>query len=458
VLSILATPLFGRGFGGGGRGGFGGGFRGGFGGGFGGGFRSGDFGGGFRGGNIGGGFQARDLGGGFRGDFGGGDFRGGDFGGVRGQGASNFRGNEMGGFRDAMTNYRGAAPSRADLNRFLDLPSDAGLQSVSSSHSYGDFTVNRGAVEGPRGGAAGGTAVTGPGGTTVARGGAVGPQGGAAVGRAAVGPAGAGVARGAVRGPAGGVAGGTVARGPEGGIAARGAAVGPGGAAVGFRRVSPSERYLHASAVRRDFNAWELYTPGWYAAHPGAWAIAGLTTAAWRYATWGALGTWFGAAWAPMYYDYGNTIVYQDGDVYMDGEDVGTTQQYYQQAASIAATAVVPAADQQWLPLGVFAMTRDDQSQSNLIIQLAVNKQGILRGNYTDTANDKTLPIQGAVDRQTQRVAWTIGDNTTNVLETGLYNLTKDEAPLLVHFGKDRTEQWLLVRLEQPSQPADGGQ
>ena len=30
------------------------------------------------------------------------------------------------------------------------------------------------------------------------------------------------------------------------------------------------------------------------------------------------------------------------------------------------------------------------------------------------------------------------------------YNLTKDEAPALIHFGSDRTEQWLLVRLKNP--------
>jgi len=35
------------------------------------------------------------------------------------------------------------------------------------------------------------------------------------------------------------------------------------------------------------------------------------------------------------------------------------------------------------------------------------------------------------------------------VIETGVYNLTKDEAPALIHFGKDRTEQWLLVRLNK---------
>ena len=83
-------------------------------------------------------------------------------------------------------------------------------------------------------------------------------------------------------------------------------------------------------------------------------------------------------------------------------------------------------------------------------IQLAVNKQGVIRGNYTDTATNKTQLVQGSVDKQTQRVAFTVGDNTKDVVETGLYNLTKDEAPCLIHFGKDRTEQWLLVRLKKP--------
>jgi hypothetical protein len=81
-----------------------------------------------------------------------------------------------------------------------------------------------------------------------------------------------------------------------------------------------------------------------------------------------------------------------------------------------------------------------------------VNKQGVIRGNYTDNVTNKTQVVQGSVDKQTQRVAFTVGDDTTNVVETGLYNLTKDEAPCLLHFGADRTEQWLLVRLTQNDQ------
>jgi hypothetical protein len=31
-----------------------------------------------------------------------------------------------------------------------------------------------------------------------------------------------------------------------------------------------------------------------------------------------------------------------------------------------------------------------------------------------------------------------------------LYNLTKDEAPALIHFGTEKTQQWLLVRMDDP--------
>jgi len=84
-----------------------------------------------------------------------------------------------------------------------------------------------------------------------------------------------------------------------------------------------------------------------------------------------------------------------------------------------------------------------------------VNKQGVIRGNYTHMTTDTFEPIQGSVDKKTQRVAFTVGDNKTNVVETGIYNLTKDEAPCLIHFGKDRTEQWLLVRLKKQEEGDD---
>ena len=85
-------------------------------------------------------------------------------------------------------------------------------------------------------------------------------------------------------------------------------------------------------------------------------------------------------------------------------------------------------------------------------MQLAVNRSGALAGNYTDLVTDTVKPVQGAVDNQTQRVSWTVGNNTSTVGEAGLYNLTQDQAPAVIHIGQDKTQQWLLVRLKQSQQ------
>ena len=59
------------------------------------------------------------------------------------------------------------------------------------------------------------------------------------------------------------------------------------------------------------------------------------------------------------------------------------------------------AKDEEWLPLGVFAMVQGDEKTSNHIFQLAVNKQGVIRGNYYDAVTDSTALIYGAVDKKT---------------------------------------------------------
>lgn len=422
------------GMGGGGRspGGFGGG-----GGGFGGG--SGAGGGGF---NRGGGMADRGLGGGGLG--GGGSFDRGGMGGLGGSGLGNmdrgglggggFNQGGLGGLNSrggqGLGSDRFSTPNRSTLNNFLGMPSDEGLHNLGGNRQFGgdNFDVNRGSVEGPRGGTAGGVAVTGPNGNTAGRAAAIGPNGRVAAGGAV--------------------------RGPNGGAAGRGFAAGPNGVASGFARVSPSGRYTCAAAVRGNFNNWGVYGRGWYTNHPGAWFAAGWGAGViWRTATWNSVGAWMSYYPSePVYYDYGSTVTYQDNSVYINNENVGTAEDYYNQATELATTgskADAPA-DGDWLPLGVFALTKTEQEKSDVTIQLAVDKQGVIRGNYTDIVTGKTQVIQGSVDKKTQRVAFTVGDNTTNVVETGLYNLTKDEAPALLHFGKDRTEQWLLVRLQNP--------
>jgi hypothetical protein len=178
----------------------------------------------------------------------------------------------------------------------------------------------------------------------------------------------------------------------------------------------------------------------------------------WTFPTWHSCAGWFpGWGWnSPYYYDYGlggNVVYYTDG-VYVNGQLVGTPADYAQSAAALATVDradVDPKSAGEWLPLGTFALAvnRDDKNPDR-VVQLAVDKQGIVSGSMFDRAADKTYPIQGRVDKETQRVAFTIGDNPDLVMETGMYNLTQDQTPVLVHKGTDITQTNLLIRLEQP--------
>jgi hypothetical protein len=156
----------------------------------------------------------------------------------------------------------------------------------------------------------------------------------------------------------------------------------------------------------------------------------------------------------PIPYDYGGNVVTQTNAVYVNGDSVGSPQQYTGQATKIAATgeAAQPPADTQWLPLGVFAVVEGDQTSSDDNFQLAVDRNGIIRGNYHNIRTDKMESIAGAVDKKTQRAAWTIGKDQTPVYEAGIANLTLDQTPMLVHTGDGQSRQVNLIRLPQPTQ------
>jgi hypothetical protein len=145
-------------------------------------------------------------------------------------------------------------------------------------------------------------------------------------------------------------------------------------------------------------------------------------------------------------------LVFLYDRVIQDGEIVATAQEYANQANAIAAVgqAAKPAEQEEWKSLGVFAVMHGDEQDANNILQLAINKDGVIRGNYFNGLTDTTLPVVGSVDRKSQRAAWTIGDRKEPVYETGLGNLTQSETSMLVHQGKESTQQWTLVRLEQP--------
>ena len=219
-----------------------------------------------------------------------------------------------------------------------------------------------------------------------------------------------------------------------------------------------------AQQIRNNYRGQNMLDSGWWANHPhlanASWHNKVWRHRSWNYwwrpATWAIAAAWFPWGWiSPVSYDFGDNILYDNDIVYMNGERVATSDEYYQQATRLASTAKEDPPDKtEWLPLGVFALSRGDTGVSNTVLQLAVSKEGMISGTYYNSDTDIARPVKGSVDKKTQRAAWTFADgkDANIVMETGINNLTQDQTELLVHFGKDITQQWLMVRLQEPSE------
>jgi hypothetical protein len=217
---------------------------------------------------------------------------------------------------------------------------------------------------------------------------------------------------------------------------------------------------VRANAGNRYASAYSngAYRSGAVGGYPyyGGWNNRGANYG-WSPVTYAAVGTFMGAAWSnaePRYYAYGTggNVYYENNVVYVDGEAAGTPEEYAAQSTALLASAPAQVTDTEWLPLGVFALTREGVSDSQAMLELAVNKQGVLAGTYYNEATQVSRSLKGMLDQDSQQVAIGFADdkNTDVVLETGIQNLTQDEAPALLHQGKERSGPVLLVRLPAP--------
>jgi hypothetical protein len=207
------------------------------------------------------------------------------------------------------------------------------------------------------------------------------------------------------------------------------------------------------AAVNGAYTRWNSFSPGWYGQYPGAWWPGkwAVGATAWAALTWPYASAYCGYSGEPVYYDYGGNVAYDQGMVYADDVPIATAQEYYEQAGQIA-DAGEQAQNEEWLPLGVFAVIADEgQTNADKVVQLAINRDGIIRGNLHDMLLDTVTPVIGSVDKKTQRVSFKVEGNDTLIIDTGLYNLTNDEVPVLVHFSADRQEGRVLVRLKNPT-------
>ena len=159
------------------------------------------------------------------------------------------------------------------------------------------------------------------------------------------------------------------------------------------------------------------------------------------------------------YYDYGTGgSSYYDGTTVMDDGQAVPAEEYAQQAEELALS--VPdenaeasdASSDEWLPLGVFAVAQEGEGSATptMFMQLAVRKDGVIAGTYQNKETGETASLEGMIDEDSQRAAWTFAGKTSPIVETGIQNLTMNETQVLVHFDGGETKTYLLVRVENP--------
>lgn len=210
------------------------------------------------------------------------------------------------------------------------------------------------------------------------------------------------------------------------------------------------------------------FSRGWYGRHPGAWGGGWGWGNPWRTAGWGNAAEWLGlgAATAPVWHGYGatNTTIYDTDNEDLDAPEARFTEgrnatvdelaTETKGARELAAKGVnEPAKDAAFLPLGVFTLAPENQTEATALVQLALGKDGTLRGTYHDLLGNADHQIRGAVDKGTHRAAWTFGPHGKTTFQTALAVLTEPSGPVSVHYENGQTRQWVLARFEQ--EPGD---
>jgi hypothetical protein len=174
------------------------------------------------------------------------------------------------------------------------------------------------------------------------------------------------------------------------------------------------------------------FSNDWYKNHPNAWHIHHNDN--WEVATAvGVLG-WLGWQSARPY----NNPVY----IY---DPVPVQTVIVNGQPTVQVDPINPA---DWMTLGSYSLMTGSGDPGTRILQLSVDKQGNIRGNYYDMITNNTNNVIGLIDRNTQQVRWTLDTNRQLTFVAMLDQLTQPQGVVSVKLPGGQVQEWQLVRME----------
>ena len=224
----------------------------------------------------------------------------------------------------------------------------------------------------------------------------------------------------------------------------------PAAGAAAKPAADPSTAKSRAESAQSSFQTamegrTQPFTPAWYSEHPDAWQYTHPHADLWAVAGVAGLTNWLG-------YPATATTTTAATSTTVAGTEAAA-------AATVTSTdgnasnAVALPPDLEWMPLGVYATGPKDAAQAHVYQQLAVSKQGELKGNYYDSITNTTQPVSGSIDRETRKASWKVGEKGGATFETTLDALMKTPSDVTMKSGSAKHE-WELVQVQKPDDKA----
>jgi hypothetical protein len=188
------------------------------------------------------------------------------------------------------------------------------------------------------------------------------------------------------------------------------------------------------------------FSPEWYAEHPTAWQVTHPYADEAFVVSTAAVASWLG--WAayqqPVYGGSSTTVIYEQA---APAQEQDTAADPQPSVAAQASASNAPVDDADWLSLGVYDVVRFAEQPPLEQLQLAVDRQGNLRGVYYDAITNTTQNLVGTLDQRTGAATWRLESNGQLTFTAPLDELTQRQGTLTVRLPGGE-QQWQLVRME----------